>query len=198
MRGANGHFSCSLVSRSSVALFQSGKNASHPDKRLSAYLPAHTCTALYMPLLFQPMRRSRIGFQRAPHFVGVLDEGRVHAPESGKHLLHAGKERRVSLPVPSFLAIVSVKHRRNAALASLSQISKASLGRHVTVRGAGWEGGARKEGRKESHRKCGKMGIYQLAAHTDKHWYTVTVHSQPIGLLRPGTQVGAYTMRLSQ
>lgn len=96
MRCGNGNFSFSLVSCSSFTLFQAGKNASHPDKRLSAYLPAHTCTALYMPLLFQPMKRIRSGFQHAPHFVGVLDEAHVHTRESGKHLLHAEKENLTS------------------------------------------------------------------------------------------------------
>lgn len=50
----------------------------------------------YMPLLFQPMKRIRIEFQHALHFVGVLNEARVHAPQSGKHLLHAQKENLTS------------------------------------------------------------------------------------------------------
>lgn len=54
--------------------------------------------------------------------------------------------------------------------------SKASIGHHVRV-----EGG-RKEGRKCTG-SVTKWAKYQLATHTDKHLYTVTVHSQLIGLL---------------
>lgn len=70
----------------------------------------------------------------------------VHASHSGKHLPRAEKEksveRRVSLPVSSFLPIVSVKMRRNAALASPSQISKAGVCHRAEVKGGRKAGSA--------------------------------------------------------
>lgn len=174
---ANGNFSFSLVSCSSITIFQSAKNASHPDKRwLSAYLPAHTCTALPPQVALHAIVVSADETdsdwistcaalcgcaERSPCSRAAVRE----APAS--RWKRKSDERRVSLPVSSFLSIVSVKKRRNALLASPSQISKVSVGCRVGV-----EGG-RKEG---SAQEVWKNG--QLATHTDAHEYTVTEHSQ--------------------
>lgn len=124
-----GSFSFSLVSCSSFTVSESGKNASHPEKRwLASYLLAHTCTAPppqrpYMPLLLQPMTRIRIGFQHARHFSGGRHEAGVHALHSGKHLLHAAtkkkeKEKKIWRPTclvsRSFFSLHCFRERRQA------------------------------------------------------------------------------------
>lgn len=179
---ANENFSFSLVSRSGIIVFQSGESASRPHKRwLSAYLSAHTCTALppqspYMQLLFQPMKRNRIEFQRALHFVGVMNEV-GEAPAS--HWKRKSDEQWVLLPTPSILSIVSVKKWKNAALASSSHISKASVGRRVGVEG-------RKEGSAQEVWQNGHISTGNPHRRTPIYSYRA---QSAIGLLHPSIKV---------